>query len=232
MKSFLAAFEPLQRVHFIPGGSRIPHWNDLGICHGFIGKDEPALQDLYFLKQIHSHLIFDAGESTAHGSSSRPEGDGLFTRKKGLKVAVMTADCVPVLIHGDDVVMAVHAGWRGLFAGIVEAALDKLSHKKSALIGIGPCISQASFEVGPELVAALRDSAFEEDKIPWVLSPGTKDRWHIDLSLVVVFLALKAGIPAENISCMRTCTRVESERWHSYRRDGAGAGRNWSWIAS
>ncbi len=225
------AVESLNRVHFIPGGNSIPFWTSRGIPHGFIGQNSNVTREFYYLQQIHSHRVLEADESAAPYSSSRPQGDSIVTKASQLKIAVMTADCVPMLIYSPEQVMAVHAGWRGLFAGIIDRALDWFKDKNNVMVGVGPCLSLGGFEVGPEVMDALMGAPLDHSTIPWLVSPGVGDRWHIDLALGAVFFALQQNVPPENIFCMRTCTKEQPGVWHSYRRDGPAAGRNWSWIA-
>ena len=101
------------------------------------------------------------------------------------------------------------------------------------LVAIGPHISSHSFEVGPEVLFEFSNSKqFATDlQLCHISSKGHGDRWHLDLGIASVFSLINAGAKAENISLMRTCTKLNPNEWHSYRRDGLKAGRNWSWIS-
>ena len=108
--------------------------------------------------QIHSSQVVVA-EAAPPGE--RPRADGLVTREPGLVLGVLAADCAPVLLAdaGAGVIGAVHAGWRGALAGVVEAgvaAMETLGARRDRIAAaVGPCIGPASYEVGLEFLAAF-----------------------------------------------------------------------------
>ena len=104
------------------------------------------------MNQVHGDIVL---EVTGPGAAG--DADALVTREVGLPLAVRTADCVPVVIHSDTSVAVVHAGWRGLAAGIVEQALEALAQDGGSphRAAVGPSIGPCCYEVGPEVVAAL-----------------------------------------------------------------------------
>ena len=130
--------------------------------------------------------------------------------------------------------MAFHAGWRGLCQNILGKALDSLASCYSEIeIAIGPCIGLDSFEVGPEVVDQFRLGSYRmsDEEFAVSSSKGHSDRWHLDLAMLAILQVYRYKIPPEQLYALRTCTKKNSELFYSYRRDGAAAGRNWSWIA-
>jgi YfiH family protein len=213
---------------------QLPSWVENGIAHGFEGLSYELPKSGYSLKQVHGIALLEvkAGADPA----ALPEADGLWTRQPGLTLAVKTADCVPVLIQHPRLVMAIHAGWKGMAQDILGAALQVLVVEGISLaackVGIGPCISLDSFEVGPEVIDQFRRSAFrlDDEALAWASSKGPGDRWHLDLGLLAALRFKEAGMQPEQLSVVRSCTRKNPMVWHSFRRDGQRAGRNWSWI--
>lgn len=98
------------------------------------------------VRQVHGATVVDASGSGDHG-----EADGLFTTETDLALAVFTADCLGVVIHGPGRVAVVHAGWRGVASGVVPNAVARIGDVRS--VHIGPHIRPCCFEVGPEVSA-------------------------------------------------------------------------------
>lgn len=158
------------------------------------------------------------------------EADALITTEPGLVLAVRTADCVPVLMAAPGGVAAAHAGWRGTVAGVVPAAVQALCEATGApparvVAAIGPHISGAAYEVGPEVVEGLRRAGVPEASF---LRPGPGPRDHVDLGGAVEAQLRAAGVL--RIDRVAGCTFGEP-RFHSHRRDGAAAGRQAGLIA-
>lgn len=151
------------------------------------------------------------------------EGDAQVTAVAGLALAVVTADCVPVLIAAGDRVAAIHAGWRGFVAGVIAATLDELGDSRRAIAWIGPAIGPCCYEVGEEVAVpvAARSTAA-------VLTAGGRGRPHLDLPLAVEIELARRGVG--EIRRLSLCTACHPELLESYRRDGAAAGRNRSLI--
>jgi len=181
-----------------------------------------ALDKLVRVRQVHGARVLRASEL---GPES--EADGLWChRDEGpCVVAVLTADCVPVLIADREgkVVAAVHSGWKGTVAQIVVEAVRRLVEAgvpaARLVAAIGPCIEQRAFEVGDE-VAAHFDDAFVE-----------RARWpkpHVDLVGVVSAQLRAAGVSA--VTRVGGCTHDQPERYFSYRRDGRGIGQMMSFV--
>lgn len=171
------------------------------------------------LRQVHSARVVDA----AAGSCG--EGDALVATGEDLALSVITADCVPILLAGeDDVLLAIHAGWRGIVAGVVAAALERLPHPSTAHAWLGPAIGPCCYEVGPEVAEAVGAAAGSA-----ALAPGVGgEHPHLDLQQAVVAQLARGGVL--QTTRLDLCTRCHPELLWSYRRDGARAGRNLAFI--
>lgn len=174
-----------------------------------------APERLITLHQVHS-----AEAVTVTGPLPvRPRADALVTATPGLALGVLTADCAPVLLAdvAAGVVGAVHAGWRGTLAGVLEAALaamEALGARADRIVAvIGPTISQAAYEVGPELFDAFRAADPEAVRH---FAAGRGDRMQFDLPGYVLARLRAAGVG--HAEWTRQCTYSDPERFYSYRR--------------
>ncbi len=173
-----------------------------------------------WLDQIHSSRAVEATNIAV-----LPEqADASFTDVTGVVCAVMTADCLPLLVCSKDGlrVAAIHAGWRGLLAGIISNTVHTLKtkvkstsyHPEDFLVWLGPAIGPGCFEIGSEVRDAFLDkstdyaSAFKE----W-----GNDKWMADIYQLARIELFALGI--DGIYGGAFCTFTESERFYSYRRD-------------
>lgn len=182
----------------------------------------PPAVGLAQLDQIHSARIVEATDGVCG------KADGLVTMKPLLALSVVTADCVPVLLGDRLRIAAIHAGWRGIAAGIVTVAVSRLQGMKptepSPLTAwIGPAIAPCCYEVSPEVAARVAAASADEVRIQY---PGSRP--HLDLQLAVQRQLEACGVP--EIHLIRACTRCHPQWLHSYRRDGRKAGRNHAFI--
>lgn len=143
-----------------------------------------------------------------------PDADGLVTKTPGLFVGVLTADCVPVLLSTPtgDIVAAVHAGWRGAVAGIIEAAAQQMKEMGASQIiaALGPCIWQDSYEVSQEFYDSLPN-------VPFLFKPSSRPHhWMFDLPGYVIYRLSEVGI--EHISPSLANTYTDPSRFFSFRR--------------
>lgn len=232
----------LQRINWLNNSSQASSYSHLPVEVGIVGRNGSLPPNLFYLKQIHSTLIHEAN----HGSNGpflednlRQQGDGIWT--DGVEtVGVKTADCLPILLISEKNqevkrVGAVHAGWRGLFAGILESAIKvMLDPDSNACVHalIGPAISQAAFEVGPEVMENFlsSDSLLDQKQQQLCLKKGHQDRWHINLVKASIFHLLNLDLQPTFINVVKSCTFFDSHFWYSYRRAGYHEGSNWSWI--
>jgi YfiH family protein len=219
-----------------------------GCLHAFPGADpvegrggRERLRDAFAvppdrvgtLSQVHSATVLElAPEDLGHPDGGERRGDGLFTGRRGYGVAVRTADCVPVLLSNPRIpaVAAIHAGWRGLAAGIVGEGVRALSARFGAraldglVAAVGPCASGCCYEVGEEVAEALRPLAGGGEALRRGAAPG---KWTAHLPGIALALLREAGVPR----CEATgpCT-VCSPRFHSYRRERSAEGRQASFV--
>jgi len=158
-------------------------------------------------------------------------GDALMTREAGVLLGIQSADCVPILLAdgGGPWIAAVHAGWRGTAARILDAVLDSLEREgapASRLVAaLGPCISRDRYEVGPEVVKEL-SRTHEDLAVPFcAVRPGREDRAFLDVAAYNRALLVRRGVPPGRILNASLCTASRPDLFPSYRRDGQGAGR-------
>lgn len=177
--------------------------------------------ELSWCRQVHSARVLTARPGEAG------EGDALFTRRTGLALSVAVADCVPVVVAGPDRLAVVHAGWRGIAAGIVRRALDALGGDDGLEAWVGPAIGPCCYEVGDEVAARVAAASGPES-----VCPGLRDRPHLDLHRAVELQLLESGLAG--VRRDDRCTRCHASLLWSYRRDGDGAGRNlvFAWLTS
>ncbi len=149
----------------------------------------------------------------------RPQADAMVTATPGVALSILTADCEPVLFADATagVIGAAHAGWRGAKDGILEATLDAmeaLGAKRGNIAAvIGPCISQAAYEVGPEFYEAFTDDDTEARRF---FANGTGDRMLFDLPAYGLWRLRAAGVG--HAEWTRHCTFADPARFYSYRR--------------
>lgn len=167
-----------------------------------------------WLKQVHGTVVVDA-----QAVSGQPEADASVARSPGAVCAVRAADCLPVLLADEagTVVGAAHAGWRGLSAGVIEAAVAAMDAPPGTLMAwLGPAIGPAHYEVGPEVHAAFlaRDAAAGSAFVP--NRPG---HWLLDL-----FAVARQRLAAQGVARVfggGLCTYSDPARFPSWRRDRA-----------
>jgi hypothetical protein len=174
--------------------------------------------------QVHGPVVLTARAAGAW--QSLVHADAIVTDDADALASVRIADCVPVLLAAADGrgVAAVHAGWRGVVAGIVALAvaeLRRLSGSAPILAAIGPCIGFDAFEVGPEVLHAFQ--SLLGDQAPIGAQTGGKGR--VDLRQAISFQLQRADIPADRIDCTDRCTFRDRDEFFSHRRDHGVTGR-------
>lgn len=180
----------------------------------------PGVERVASLTQVHGatvQQVRDPGERVAPAPAATT-GDALVGSARGHVLLIRTADCVPVLLASSDGrhVAAVHAGWRGIVAGVLPAALAALGDG-AAIAAIGPCLSAAHFEVGPEVAEQFAEVGLA-DAI--VARPGARP--HIDLRHAVCLQLERGGVLQVDVS--QRCTWEDPELF-SHRRDVTHGGR-------
>jgi len=188
------------------------------------GRSVPVL----YARQEHTKLAFtfSAAEPLRAGPHLVGTCDALLTAEPWTALTVRTADCLPIALAGGGAIAMVHAGWRGLAADVLGSAMGRM-HSEFAVapknvravvgVGVGPC----HYHVGAEVIRALASPHVESDT------------WHggdtVDLARWAMGRLLALGIPPEAIRVLPGCTAC-SLSFHSYRRDGKHAGRQWSAV--
>ncbi len=180
-----------------------------------------------WLKQVHGTEVVNAD-----AASCLPQGDAAVATRRGAVCAVMTADCLPVLLCDDQgsVVGAAHAGWRGLCAGVIERTVQAMNVPPQTLMAwLGPAIGPAAFEVGAEVRAAfLAQQPRAADA--FVSVPDAANKYLADIYLLARQRLNELGIT--RIHGGGLCTYTDRERFFSYRRDGAtGRMGTFIWLA-
>lgn len=165
-----------------------------------------------WLSQVHGDQVIEATQA-APGSTA----DGSYTNATGVVCAVLTADCLPVLLtdRAGSCVAAVHAGWRGLAAGVIEAAVRALPAAPGELLAwLGPAIGPDAFEVGTEVRQAFVE--FDPEAARAFRSRG--DKWLADIYQLARLRLAAVGVNA--VFGGGDCTFTDRDRFYSYRRDG------------
>ena len=167
--------------------------------------------------QVHGDAVAVVAEPWRPGEG--PRADAMVTDRPGLALGIITADCGPVLLadRARGIVGAAHAGWRGAACGILDAtvaAMRRLGAREIAA-AVGPCIAQASYEVGPELRQAVVAAGTVPDPDRFFL-PGRDDRLQFDLSGYC--LARLRGCGVDTASAIGCDTRSDEARFFSHRR--------------
>ena len=212
----------------VPGGSAAPFERfNLGSRCGdaveAVAANRAALESMLdlpasprWLRQVHGIAVAESA------MVDEPEADAAVTRMRGEPLAILTADCLPVLFCAVDggEVAAAHAGWRGLAGGVLEATLRHMRTPSGAVMAwLGPCIGAASYEVGAEVREAfVADDAGNEV----CFAPTRPGHWLCDLAGLARRRLERAGVSAIYGGGFDTLTDL---RFYSYRRDAAHSGR-------
>jgi YfiH family protein len=169
----------------------------------------------------------------ASWAGNRPHADALVTTTPGLALSVLTADCAPVLLAdvGAGVIGAAHAGWKGALGGVLEACVALMRERGARQIkaAIGPCIHQASYEVGPEFVARFREADSQHKRF-FAANGGGKSRFDLPGFCASRLSALGVAAQVIPLDTYALPTRLHSHRRSVHEKLG-DYGRNCSVIA-
>ena len=172
-------------------------------------------ENLVSLSQCHSNHVAEISQPP----DTRIRGDGMVSRTPGMALAILTADCAPILFSTLDcsVVGAAHAGWKGALGGIIEATVETMitNGADRLLISavVGPCISQNAYEVGPDYRDAFLAASPGNRRF---FAPGDSDRFHFDLAGFCMQRLQDSGVT--RASWTGHCTYTNADRFFSYRR--------------
>ena len=210
-----------------PGFIRHPLLSALGLDHGFGTCSASPPEGLSRPRQVHGIRV---ARVTAPGRLDVEEADAAVSERPGAGVGIVTADCVPILLatSSGSAVAAIHAGWRGLAAGVVEQGLAALATRAASgdriVAVIGPRIGSCCYEVDDPVMVPLRGRfGAEIDRAGLPSRPG---HFFLDLGRLVAEELKRGGLSSEDLAVLDdACTACEPARFHSYRRDGESAGR-------
>jgi YfiH family protein len=193
-----------QREHVSENRRRVAEW--LGV----------PTEKLATLHQVHSAETVLANDAQF---SQRPKADAVVTDRPGIAIGILTADCGPILFCDPRrrIIGAAHAGWKGALTGILESAIgamEKLGSRRADMIAVlGPSISQANYEVGPEFVEQFIATDQANDR--YFSASPRQGHAMFDLSGYTVDRLARAGVKA---SALSRCTYGEEDLFYSYRR--------------
>jgi YfiH family protein len=172
-----------------------------------------------WLNQVHGVEAVEGKVGTV------PEADAHWTKARNQPLTVLTADCLPVVLMATNAscVGIAHAGWRGLAAGVLESLLSAMPAEPASMIAwLGPAISAAAYEVGPEVKTTFEQHCDEESG-DCFQSSHRQGYWMADLPALARLRLSRAGVPA--ITGGGRCTHGEPEQFFSHRREGPTTGR-------
>lgn len=193
---------------------------------------------IFICRQIHSNKIYIPEKRCTYP----PEADALITNKKGLTLAIFTADCLPIFILDPEkgAIGIVHAGWRGTMNRIVQRTIEEMkrayqTNPSSCLAGIGPGICGKCYEVGLPVVEYMLAefkgfTHFLQQKSSGKGNTSIKGKNLLNLPSLNKQQMLEIGILEKNISVCEYCTAENPQLFYSYRMEGENAGRMMSAI--
>jgi len=205
-----------------------------GVGHAFGERDSAEPPRVVRPRQVHGVAVAE----TRDGEPVPAAADAIVSSDLGFPVGIITADCVPVLASSADglLVAAIHAGWRGLAAGVVSAGIAALRTRASpgieVIAVVGPHIGACCYEVDSPVLEPLEER-FGQD-LASAISPvrGRPGHALLDLGHLVAIDLLREGIRSECLGRIEdACTCCNPRRFHSYRRDGERAGRLLHYVA-
>lgn len=212
------------------GVSKAPHLSEMNLGKN-LGDDPESVEENYrriakaigfdennvvFTNQIHSNTVKYVTEADIGNTY---DCDGLVSDKKGVVLAVRTADCVPILLYCEKCAAAVHAGWRGTANSIQINAVNEMvrlgADPKEIKAAIGACIHKCCYEVGGDFCDSLYELLGRELALRHIEKRG--DRVYCDLVALNKEMLISAGIREENIIASLDCTCCNSELYFSHR---------------
>lgn len=189
------------------------------------------LKRLKTLNQVHGSSVLVLDEKNLKDPPQ--EVDAVITRLKGVPVGILTADCLPILIHDPlkSAIGAVHAGWKGTVKRVASKTIDAMneafgSKPENLIAALGPYIGPCCYGIREDAAKEF-DSVFA-DTTDFMLRQNGEIR--IDIGLANVKELLEAGLKKSNISMAAACTSCNSGVFFSYRKDGGRTGRQLSFI--
>jgi YfiH family protein len=190
-----------------------------------------ARDSLLLVSQVHEATVVVASADRP-GPWSRPRADAIVSNDPAAAIAVRIADCVPVLLSDEAgrAVAAIHAGWRGIAARAIIAAVSALQttygvRPERLIAAVGPSIGPCCYEVGESTYEAFRDAGHHASVLDAWFEPRPAGKFHLDLWRASRDQLEGAGVMPVNIHVAELCTKTHANVFHSYRVDGTNAGR-------
>ena len=180
-----------------------------------LGRLLPEGAEVHWLQQVHGTSVLACHDTV---NTHFPVADASWTNVWGHVSVVLTADCLPIVLASPMGVAVVHGGWRGLAAGVLEAAIAALPHSDAGWRAwLGPAIGACCFEVGPDVWEAF--AAGDDPLVAACFSPATqKGKYWGDLFALARLRLQRSGI--DWITGGGVCTACDAQRFYSHRRDG------------
>jgi YfiH family protein len=211
----------------------VERWGRIpGLAQSFGGRADAPDEAVRTLRQVHGARVLDVEEVAP---DDRPEADGLVTRPGAARVGVWTADCVPVHLVAERarIAAAVHAGWRGTAAGVVDAAIAMLRERfgvepSGIEAALGPAIGGCCYEIGDDVREAFRSRYGLAGTTGFIERAGKS---YLDLRIFLV--ARLSALGVAHVEMTGPCTGCRTDLLYSYRKEGK-TGRQLSaigWVA-
>jgi YfiH family protein len=185
------------------------------------------------VKQVHGNIVraLTKGSVTAGAGDERPDGDAVVSNEPGLALAVMVADCVPLLVCDPvaGAAAAIHAGWRGTCARVTHVAIETMVRQfgcdpEDLIVAIGPSAGPQDYIVGDALITAFQDAGHPQSEIDrWFTREGGTLR--LDLWAANTQQLVDSGVRRDNVFLSGLSTMSNPEIFDSYRIDAERAGR-------
>lgn len=212
-----------------------PLLSQLGVEHGFGTRTSVAPPQTLRPNQVHGRAVFTVTPSTREVEA---DADAIVCAVPGKTIAVITADCVPVLAATESGrgVAAIHAGWRGLASGVVAegiGALRAASQTEERIFAVvGPHIGACCYEVDEPVLAAMNER-FGATAVEAACKPTRPGHARISLASLCLLELEESGVFAEQREVLSDgCTSCDTANFYSFRREGVAAGRMVHFIAT
>ena len=190
-----------------------------------------ARDEMLLVSQVHEDTVAVASVDRPR-PWPRPKADAIVSNDPTAAIAVRVADCVPVLLSDESgrAVAAIHAGWRGIAARAIIAGVGALQthygiRPERLIAAVGPSIGPCCYEVGESTYQAFRDAGHHASVLESWFEPRPAGKFHLDLWRAGRDQLEGAGVMPDNVHVAELCTKTHADVFHSYRVDGAGAGR-------
>jgi len=169
--------------------------------------------NIQWLEQVHGSHVAEVSTASSHAITA----DASITRQRNIALAIMTADCLPILLSHKEgrEIAAIHGGWRPLAANIIEKTIEKMDSNPTELVAwLGPCIGNEAFEVGAE----VKEAFTQQDKIfSTAFVKQENGKFLADLHKIAQIQLKSIGV--RDISCLDECTYQRTDKYYSYRKE-------------